>query len=76
MFAKFKGLFSGPQVPADSRTANASPSPAPAPAPDPAPAPSKVRLLVKNVCITTDLKDTGLFYTLINFHASKQHATG
>ncbi|PWA25032.1 hypothetical protein CCH79_00016007 [Gambusia affinis] len=38
MFAKFKGLFSGPQVPADSGTTIASPAPAPAPAPPPAPA--------------------------------------
>lgn len=44
MFAKFKGLFSGPQVPADSGTTIASPAPAPAPAPPPAPA--KVRHLV------------------------------
>ncbi|XP_047206412.1 cyclic nucleotide-gated cation channel beta-3-like isoform X2 [Girardinichthys multiradiatus] len=42
MFARFKGLFSGPQVPAESRTTKAAldPSPAPAPASAPAPAPA------------------------------------
>ncbi|XP_035981212.1 cyclic nucleotide-gated cation channel beta-3 isoform X2 [Fundulus heteroclitus] len=36
MFAKFKGLFSGPQVPTDSGTIKAAPDPAPTPAPAPA----------------------------------------
>ncbi|MEQ2183112.1 hypothetical protein GOODEAATRI_029286, partial [Goodea atripinnis] len=40
MFARFKGLFSGPQVPAESRTTKAALDPSPAPAPAPASAPT------------------------------------
>lgn len=36
MFAKLKGLLSGPQVPAASGGTGAVPDPAPAPAPAPA----------------------------------------